>query len=142
MAKMGGRRARLGKQEQGITTPLVAKKTDRRAGESKPEKKVKSVNFNGTPTRVLLLRNMAQAGAFFTAPNVVYCYEGKMLRCQELIKCRESSGLLIETMKFLYERILAFRLTFGTEDLVLLATVFLQNVLSLFFLESLDSLES
>uniref|UniRef100_A0A6N2KZG7 G-patch domain-containing protein n=1 Tax=Salix viminalis TaxID=40686 RepID=A0A6N2KZG7_SALVM len=93
MAKMGWKEGQgLGKQEQGITTPLVAKKTDRRAGvivnasESKPEKKVKSVNFNGTPTRVLLLRNMAQAGAFFTAPNVVYCYEGKMLRCQELIK--------------------------------------------------------
>lgn len=65
MAKMGWKEGQgLGKQEQGITTPLMAKKTDRRAGvivnasESKPEKKVKSVSFNGPPTRVLLLRNM------------------------------------------------------------------------------------
>ena len=42
----------------------MAKKTDRRAGvivnasENKQDKKVKSVNFNGPPTRVLLLRNM------------------------------------------------------------------------------------
>lgn len=65
MAKMGWKEGQgLGRQEQGITTPLMAKKTDRRAGvivnasDTKPEKKVKSVNFNGTPTRVLLLRNM------------------------------------------------------------------------------------
>lgn len=65
MAKMGWKEGQgLGKQEQGITTPLMAKKTDRRAGvivnasETKPDKKVKSVNFNGPPTRVLLLRNM------------------------------------------------------------------------------------
>ncbi|KAL9357949.1 hypothetical protein Peur_051202 [Populus x canadensis] len=48
-----------GKQEQGITTPLMTKKTDRRAGVivNASEKKVKSVNFNGTPpTQVLLLR--------------------------------------------------------------------------------------
>uniref|UniRef100_A0A5B6YG90 DNA-damage-repair/toleration protein DRT111 n=1 Tax=Davidia involucrata TaxID=16924 RepID=A0A5B6YG90_DAVIN len=69
MAKMGWKEGQgLGKQEQGITTPLMAKKTDRRAGvivnasESKPEKKVKSVNFNGPPTRVLLLRNMVGPG--------------------------------------------------------------------------------
>ena len=65
MAKMGWKEGQgLGKQEQGITTPLMAKKTDRRAGvivnasETKPEKKPKSINFNGPPTRVLLLRNM------------------------------------------------------------------------------------
>ena len=52
------------KPKQGITTPLMARKTDRRAGvivnasEQKPEKKVKSVNLNGPPTRVLMLRNM------------------------------------------------------------------------------------
>ncbi|XP_050237884.1 DNA-damage-repair/toleration protein DRT111, chloroplastic [Mercurialis annua] len=69
MAKMGWKEGQgLGKQEQGITTPLMAKKTDRRAGvivnatETKQEKKVKSVNFNGTPTRVLLLRNMVGPG--------------------------------------------------------------------------------
>ncbi|GFS37964.1 D111/G-patch domain-containing protein [Actinidia rufa] len=65
MAKMGWKEGQgLGKQEQGITTPLMARKTDRRAGvivnasENKPEKKVKSVNFNSSPTRVMLLRNM------------------------------------------------------------------------------------
>ncbi|CAK7324432.1 unnamed protein product [Dovyalis caffra] len=69
MAKMGWKEGQgLGKLEQGITTPLMAKKTDRRAGvivnasETKPEKKVKSVNFNGTPTRVMLLRNMVGPG--------------------------------------------------------------------------------
>jgi len=63
MAKMGWKEGQgLGKQEQGITTPLMAKKTDRRAGvivnASDNSKKVKSVNFNGVPTKVLLLRNM------------------------------------------------------------------------------------
>ncbi|KAJ6795326.1 DNA-damage-repair/toleration protein DRT111, chloroplastic [Iris pallida] len=69
MAKMGWKEGQgLGKQEQGITTPLMAKKTDRRAGvivnasESKTEKKPKSVNINGPPTRVLLLRNMVGPG--------------------------------------------------------------------------------
>ncbi|KHN20503.1 DNA-damage-repair/toleration protein DRT111, chloroplastic [Glycine soja] len=49
----------------------MAKKTDRRAGvivnasdnnNSSSSKKVKSVNFNGVPTRVLLLRNMVGPG--------------------------------------------------------------------------------
>ncbi|OAY74963.1 DNA-damage-repair/toleration protein DRT111, chloroplastic [Ananas comosus] len=69
MAKMGWKEGQgLGKQEQGITTPLMAKKTDRRAGvivnasETKAEKKTKSVNFNTPPTRVLLLRNMVGPG--------------------------------------------------------------------------------
>ncbi|GAB2234333.1 hypothetical protein Drorol1_Dr00003581 [Drosera rotundifolia] len=74
MAKMGWKEGQgLGRQEQGITIPLMAKKTDRRAGvivnasevksEVKPpDKKVKSVNFNGTPTRVLMLRNMVGPG--------------------------------------------------------------------------------
>ncbi|XAR72533.1 hypothetical protein NMG60_11019207 [Bertholletia excelsa] len=69
MAKMGWKEGQgLGKQEQGITTPLMARKTDRRAGvivnasENKPDKKVKSVSFNGSPTRVLLLRNMVGPG--------------------------------------------------------------------------------
>ncbi|CAN1146742.1 DNA-damage-repair/toleration protein DRT111, chloroplastic [Linum perenne] len=74
MAKMGWKEGQgLGKQEQGITTPLMAKKTDRRAGvivnasetkqqQQQLEKKVKSVNLNGPPTRVLLLRNMVGPG--------------------------------------------------------------------------------
>ncbi|XVE89354.1 hypothetical protein DITRI_Ditri19aG0195400 [Diplodiscus trichospermus] len=70
MAKMGWKEGQgLGKQEQGITTPLMAKKTDRRAGvivnsseTSKSDKKVKCVNLNGPPTRVLLLRNMVGPG--------------------------------------------------------------------------------
>ncbi|KAJ6987100.1 hypothetical protein NC653_020352 [Populus alba x Populus x berolinensis] len=64
MAKMGWKEGQgLGKQEQGITTPLMAKKTDRRAGVimNASKKKVKGVNFNGTPpTRVLLLRQQVQ----------------------------------------------------------------------------------
>ncbi|KAI0498859.1 hypothetical protein KFK09_019757 [Dendrobium nobile] len=69
MAKMGWKEGQgLGKLEQGITTPLMAKKTDRRAGvivnasETKAEKKMKSVNLNGPPTRVMLLRNMVGPG--------------------------------------------------------------------------------
>ncbi|KAL6546319.1 hypothetical protein OROMI_022040 [Orobanche minor] len=67
MAKMGWKKGQgLGKQEQGITTPLVAKKTDKRGGvivnASESSKKVKSVTFNGTPTRVVLLRNMVGPG--------------------------------------------------------------------------------
>ncbi|XP_022847967.1 DNA-damage-repair/toleration protein DRT111, chloroplastic [Olea europaea var. sylvestris] len=67
MAKMGWKEGQgLGKQEQGITTPLMAKRTDKRGGvivnASESNKKVKSVNFNGTPTRVVLLRNMVGPG--------------------------------------------------------------------------------
>ncbi|KAG8385215.1 hypothetical protein BUALT_Bualt03G0019000 [Buddleja alternifolia] len=67
MAKMGWQQGQgLGKLEQGITTPLVAKKTDKRGGvivnASESSKKVKGVNFNGTPTRVVLLRNMVGPG--------------------------------------------------------------------------------
>lgn len=75
MAKMGWKEGQgLGKLEQGITTPLMAKKTDKRGGvivaseakqqqqQQPPEKKVKSVNFNMPPTRVVLLRNMVGPG--------------------------------------------------------------------------------
>ncbi|CAH8338683.1 unnamed protein product [Eruca vesicaria subsp. sativa] len=68
MAKMGWKQGQgLGKSEQGITTPLMAKKTDRRAGVivNACEKKVvvvKGVCISGEPTRVLLLRNMVGPG--------------------------------------------------------------------------------
>ncbi|KAK9058017.1 hypothetical protein SSX86_022857 [Deinandra increscens subsp. villosa] len=71
MAKMGWKAGQgLGKQEQGITTPLMAKKTDRRAGvivnasepKQQPEKKARGVSINGQPTRVVLLRNMVGPG--------------------------------------------------------------------------------
>ncbi|XP_038988511.1 DNA-damage-repair/toleration protein DRT111, chloroplastic-like isoform X1 [Phoenix dactylifera] len=69
MAKMGWKKGQgLGKQEQGITTPLIAKKTDRRAGvivnasETKGDKKLKSANFTSPPTRVLLLQNLVGPG--------------------------------------------------------------------------------
>lgn len=66
MARMGWKEGQgLGKQEQGITTPLMARKTDKRAGvivnagEAKLEKKPKAgVAISGPPTRVVLLRNM------------------------------------------------------------------------------------
>lgn len=82
MAKMGWKQGQgLGKSEQGITTPLMAKKTDRRAGvivnasenkSSSAEKKVKSVNINGEPTRVLLLRNMVCVSV--TSQLIHFCY--------------------------------------------------------------------
>ncbi|KAG2304031.1 hypothetical protein Bca52824_032682 [Brassica carinata] len=65
MAKMGWKQGQgLGKSEQGITTPLMAKKTDRRAGVivNASENKVKSVSISGEPTRVLLLINMVGPG--------------------------------------------------------------------------------
>ncbi|KAD3337846.1 hypothetical protein E3N88_33367 [Mikania micrantha] len=71
MAKMGWKAGQgLGKQEQGITTPLMAKKTDRRAGvivnaseaKQQAEKKTRGVSINGQPTRVVLLRNMVGPG--------------------------------------------------------------------------------
>lgn len=66
MAKMGWKEGQgLGKQEQGITAPLVAKKTDRRGGviiDESSSKKPKSVNIDSLPTRVVLLRNMIGPG--------------------------------------------------------------------------------
>lgn len=69
MARMGWKEGQgLGKQEQGITTPLMAKKTDKRAGvivnasETRSEKKIKSANITAPPTKVLLLRNMVGPG--------------------------------------------------------------------------------
>ncbi|KAG0625993.1 hypothetical protein M758_2G094200 [Ceratodon purpureus] len=75
MARMGWKEGQgLGKQEQGITVPLMARKTDKRAGvivnaaqtpaaavvEKKPA--VKGVSISGPPTRVVLLRNMVGPG--------------------------------------------------------------------------------
>lgn len=78
MAKMGWKAGQgLGKQEQGITTPLVAKKTDKRGGvivnASESSKKVKGVSFSGTPTRVVLLRNMVMASFDSIWFNLWFC---------------------------------------------------------------------
>ncbi|KAL3695894.1 hypothetical protein R1sor_009970 [Riccia sorocarpa] len=82
MARMGWKEGQgLGKQEQGITTPLMARKTDKRAGvivnageakiqqqqqvlqQQQQEKKAKlGVSISGPPTRVVLLRNMVGPG--------------------------------------------------------------------------------
>lgn len=76
MARMGWKEGQgLGKQEQGITVPLMARKTDKRAGvivnaaltpAAAPvvDKKsaVKGVSISGSPTRVVLLRNMVGPG--------------------------------------------------------------------------------
>eukprot|EP00245_Coleochaete_scutata_P013430 TRINITY_DN545_c0_g1_i1.p1 TRINITY_DN545_c0_g1~~TRINITY_DN545_c0_g1_i1.p1 ORF type:complete len:413 (-),score=113.20 TRINITY_DN545_c0_g1_i1:170-1408(-) len=81
MAKMGWKAGEgLGKDRQGITTPLMARKTDKRAGvivnasakkveveapppPPPPEKKPKTgVAISGPATRVLLLRNMVGRG--------------------------------------------------------------------------------
>lgn len=83
MAKMGWKAGQgLGKQEQGITTPLMARKTDKRAGvivNASPMERdtaaaaaavtpggaVKAKGgtaINGPPTRVVLLKNMVGPG--------------------------------------------------------------------------------
>lgn len=79
MQKMGWKEGLgLGKAHQGITTPLEHQKTDKRSGviraaeqmaraaegeeEGPPEKKARGVSFQGTPSRVVLLRNIVGPG--------------------------------------------------------------------------------
>ncbi len=79
MQKMGWKEGLgLGKTHQGITTPLEHQKTDKRSGvikaaeqlaraaeeggEGPPEKKARGVSFQGTPSRVVLLRNIVGPG--------------------------------------------------------------------------------
>lgn len=79
MQKMGWKEGLgLGRTHQGITTPLEHQKTDKRSGiikaaeqiarlaeegiEVPPDKKARGVSFQGTPSRVVLLRNIVGPG--------------------------------------------------------------------------------
>ncbi|KAK9840158.1 hypothetical protein WJX74_004307 [Apatococcus lobatus] len=79
MQKMGWKEGQgLGKLGQGMATPLVATKTDKRSGiianaaaiqrqmdaegQPPPEKRLKGATFTGIPSRVIVLRNMVGPG--------------------------------------------------------------------------------
>eukprot|EP00873_Tetraselmis_striata_P005029 jgi/Tetstr1/425293/TSEL_015744.t1 len=78
MAKMGWKEGQgLGRTKQGMITPLVAQKTDTHAGviinaqpsapppgppQQPTPKKASGVSFQGTPTTIVLLRNMVGPG--------------------------------------------------------------------------------
>lgn len=79
MEKMGWKEGLgLGRSHQGITTPLEHQKTDKRSGiikaaeqiarlsdeglDGPPDKKARGVSFQGTPSRVILLRNIVGPG--------------------------------------------------------------------------------
>ena len=90
MQKMGWKEGLgLGKTHQGITTPLEHQKTDKRSGviraaeqvarlaeegiEGPPEKKARGVSFQGTPSRVVLLRNIVGPGKASDLTPSVFC---------------------------------------------------------------------
>eukprot|EP01023_Acetabularia_acetabulum_P036217 TRINITY_DN3424_c5_g1_i1.p1 TRINITY_DN3424_c5_g1~~TRINITY_DN3424_c5_g1_i1.p1 ORF type:complete len:350 (-),score=79.77 TRINITY_DN3424_c5_g1_i1:397-1446(-) len=81
LEKMGWKEGQgLGRQQQGMATPLIAQKTDKRSGiivnaesqlshnggdeiaKPEPKKQKKGVMFQGNPTRILCIRNMVGAG--------------------------------------------------------------------------------
>eukprot|EP01025_Chloroclados_australasicus_P006456 TRINITY_DN12082_c1_g2_i6.p2 TRINITY_DN12082_c1_g2~~TRINITY_DN12082_c1_g2_i6.p2 ORF type:complete len:257 (+),score=65.42 TRINITY_DN12082_c1_g2_i6:165-935(+) len=78
LEKMGWKEGQgLGKQQQGMATPLIAQKTDKRSGiivnaqtqithsgenQEDPKRQKKGVRFEGNPTRILCIRNMVGPG--------------------------------------------------------------------------------
>lgn len=110
MAKMGWKQGQgLGKSEQGITTPLMAKKTDRRAGvivNASEKKVVKGVSISGEPTRVLLLRNMVCAldcGACF-------CIRGHALQWFRTVLLLRNMVVRLENIRLILDYVCYVRI--------------------------------
>lgn len=65
MEKMGWRGGGLGREQQGMATPLIAQKKDNRSGvivQGELDARPKGTKIQGKPTKVVLLRNMVAPG--------------------------------------------------------------------------------